>query len=161
MLLAFYTISPLYSYLELGAVLIIFHNFIFNIFILRKFLAVSACSPSALLFFLLFSPTHSLSPHLQFVCIFIVLRLWLSLNIVLHCRMQRLLETRGEGWSYAKVEENMATVCGLQLLWGLAKRVGNTRVAVMIYVLQGAKRTEGRTKQQNSTWWKEGGRERK
>lgn len=31
----------------------------------------------------------------------------------------------------------MATVCGLQLLCGLAKRVGNTRVAVMIYVLQG------------------------
>lgn len=48
-------------------------------------------------------------------------------------------ELRGEtdGSRYAKVEQNMATVCGLQLLCGLAKRVGNTRVAVMIYVLQG------------------------
>lgn len=55
----------------------------------------------------------------------------------------------------------MATVCGLQLLCGLAKRVGNTRVAVMIYVLQGAKRPRGlRYGQSNKTVLDERKRER-
>lgn len=110
-------------YLELGAILIIFQNFIFNIFILRKFQLVVSHSPFPTPFAVSF-------PH--FVCIFIVLRLWLSLNIEQYAQGGWLNRKwrRGKGIK-DKVEENMATVSGLQLLCGLAKRVGK----VMIYGL--------------------------